>query len=432
MRDAFQCPVPVRQQAFTLIELLVVVGIITILSGMVVTVIPMIKRMASQTVTNQRMQQILQGLATYGQERGAAAALQDAAGLGGVSRFADLATVAQAIGDPLFRVPKCPKVKLVRGAYNSDTEESQLGNSTGSFQFVAMARNMSEVLPSTTELTTVNQAWFLNRWPLRWAAVNVPAPGRSVPILPFPWGKPPLRLDGSQADPVLANGSTTDRLMIESTAAAPTKQAISNRGARSPDGSASTAEFTTWSAIRSDGSTLTAESHLPQPFDLGLLSPIKTVALLQAAGILEGDDSSNQGPQAYRTLRDKSKPWNDHWGNPLVVSAALFQPERYRRDADEFNRRDLFLKAAKDVYGYNRSLYIAVGATGPTAASGLNGSWSIADDEQELVNRWNQIRDVCKAKEWTEEAWVAPVWKDVRVTTRGAERCMLTAPLEIR
>jgi len=72
----------------------------------------------------------------------------------------------------------------------------------------------------------------------------------------------------------------------------------------------------TWSdAERSDW-------EAPEKHDLSELFPRRTAEILAFAGIAES-------VQDYRDQRDPDLPFNDAWGNPLVVAYCLFQPGRY-------------------------------------------------------------------------------------------------------
>jgi hypothetical protein len=138
----------------------------------------------------------------------------------------------------------------------------------------------------------------------------------------------------------------------------------------------------------------------------------------------------------YRKDRRTTQAWNDAWGNPLLVSYALFQPERFSRVFDGQNRRDLLLHGAMTAYKYNRSIYLAAGAIGPTIRDrtkldALAASTAASGDAPVLRALWTQVRECCKAYDWTERSFDQPPWKGVRNLSTAGERCFLTSPLEL-
>ena len=85
----------------------------------------------------------------------------------------------------------------------------------------------------------------------------------------------------------------------------------------------------------------------------------------------------------YRTDRNPRQPWNDNWGHPLVVAYALFQPTRNLmvnsvrvqenpQCQDQFDHNvtanpevynnDTGLTQARNLYQYDRSVYLVVAA----------------------------------------------------------------------
>jgi len=192
---------------------------------------------------------------------------------------------------------------------------------------------------------------------------------------------------------------------------------------------------------RSDGSAVTFDGSKPIPFDLGQMSPLRSLQLLQSAGIVSDDTGA-----AWRSDRSAAAPWNDAWGNPLVVTYAIFQPERYRNStvATDQNDRNRLLDRCQQRYDYNRSLYIAVGSVGasirPTDA-GLTMAnpwpdrsvpWTAAKDAE--VNRWlwRQIRECGSAVDWTENWMMQRPWEGVRAKSAGGYMGIVYAPTEIR
>jgi prepilin-type N-terminal cleavage/methylation domain-containing protein len=169
---------------------------------------------------------------------------------------------------------------------------------------------------------------------------------------------------------------------------------------------------------------------------LAELSPLKTIPLLQAAGILPAGD---EGAEVYRRDRGLSRPWNDRWGHPLVVVHAVFLPARYDFVGDEDTRnlrggRDYLIRRARESYQFTRAVYVAVGAVGPVLREPLPATWSPTDDAAVLRKLWVQIRDTTKAQRWSEKSFAsgAAPWSGVARVDRGRERCFITPPMEIK
>lgn len=144
-----------------------------------------------------------------------------------------------------------------------------------------------------------------------------------------------------------------------------------------------------------------------------------TVRLLAAAAVLPGDDpatAADESVVAYESDRGRKAPWNDRWGNPLVVAFALYQPGSSAQLRDD-----------KAQYQYNRAVYLAAGAAGEVLETPLAGDWT--------ANRaalWNQVRTVCRAGEWTETGFDEAPWKGVRRGKSGRLTSWLSAPQELR
>jgi prepilin-type N-terminal cleavage/methylation domain-containing protein len=438
------------RRAFTLIELLIVIAIIAILASMVMAAAAMARDAARALDTKRRMQVVLDGLAQYdGGADGACAALQTRLDLGGVAKFATIKVI-----DQIARAGGAGRVdpKLLAKPDSSGAFWSTGGDE--SYQQQPYWDRVFDVQPADSG--TVAASWYGTQWPYEWpdSDWDQPAPGTTPPILRFPWGRPGLRLDGTPCDPTAPPTAVAARVWEYTeigawqnsitTAGTAQQVAIPNRwvtgGSAGPDGpvaftiAGSTqtlpVDVTVTGRRSSGGATITTTANQPLPYDLGYLSPLRTVALLQAAGVLGLDDAP-----LYRTDRRTRQPWNDAWGRPLVVAYALFQPERFHRVWDVENRRDLLLHGAQKAYKYSRSLYLAVGAVGPTvrenaALADLAASDGPADAAA-LRRLWLQVRDTAKANEWTEASFDAPPWKDVRDRKQAGERCFLTAPIEL-
>jgi prepilin-type N-terminal cleavage/methylation domain-containing protein len=440
------------RRAFTLIELLIVVAVIAILSSMVLTVTSMVRDAARALDTKHRMQAVLDGLAQYdGGSEGACAALQTRLDLGGVAKFATIKVI-----DQIVRAGGAGRVdpKLLAKPDSSGVFWSTGGDE--SFQQQPYWDRVFDAQPSDSG--SVAAGWYPTTWPYQWpdSDWDLAAPGTTPPILRYPWGRPGLRLDGTPCDPTAPPTAVSAKVWeyteINAWQNSVTwdgrahQVAVANRwvtsGAAASGGpisftvAGSTETLPVDAAVvgqRSgpSGATVSATANQAQPYDLGYLSPLRTLALLEASGLLSPDDEPK-----FRSDRRSRQPWNDAWGNPLVVVYALFQPERFHRAWDAENRRDLLLHGAQKAYGYTRSLYLAVGAIGPTirdrgTLAALAASSDRAGDAAPLRELWLQVRDTDRANEWTEASFDDPAWKDVRDRRQGGERCFLTAPIEL-
>jgi hypothetical protein len=181
---------------------------------------------------------------------------------------------------------------------------------------------------------------------------------------------------------------------------------------------------------------------LRQSRNLGQLSPIRSSEILQAIGILS---PGSEGTNAYRTDRSTKAPWNDRWGNPLVVSFAIFMPARYdwnsaattpwplaEQSDGLLGGRDLFLTKSREFYGYDRALYFGVGAVGPVLDEELPVSWSDGVvNRQTLRTLWKQIAVNCSAADWTQDSFADPPWSGVRIGTSDEDRSYLAIPITI-
>lgn len=259
----------------------------------------------------------------------------------------------------------------------------------------------------------------------------------------------------------------------------------------------------------------------PERFLLRHMSPFNTRKLLKIANILPTRQSDPAFWQTeYMSNRKQSEPWNDAWGHPLVVAATLYQPTHRNavpaptvagwRDGawppttigdssavdrntppessssylpsgptpasppDRRSTPEALLEHLK-LYQYNRSVYIAVAAVGPSArvADADLKSTDVDDWANSATNPtggylnilWAQANWVCQqAKEhpfdrdWSELSFDNPMWqgnkydyltpskklKDANRNETGdaetgyntytgkEEHCLLSAPLEYR
>lgn len=468
-----------RRLAFTLIELLIVIAVISVLAGMILTVVVMVKDRAKLVSTTARLNAVLNALSTYAASEGSVAvSLQTRLDLGGAHTFNSVKVINNAIPTvapgsaepPPFRQwlygGSWTKTDVTAANYSANTERRTL--------WQRLSDNVMDVMPLAGE--TWVQADYTTTWPTQWPETDwyVDPPGAIPPVLRFPWGKPGLRIDATLCDPAqpaglagsggnILNETTTsagrpfpaDAVGRSAVAVDPLEQTanswvtLGNAAGTiwqwSTISAAQTDYVTAVTARRSNGIPVIAvpepvamaaptafAGNAALPFDLGHCSPLRTIALLQAAGILA---PGAVGEDAYRTDRKPRQPWNDAWGHPLVVVYAMYQPERYQRTFDNQNRRDLLMRGGHKSYQYNRSLYFAVGAPGAEVGNSPQ-TWTAAEDLTVLRDNWLWIRYICDAHEWDETAFTKPPWNGVRTGKKSlgnmSLKSMITAPIEVK
>ncbi len=434
---------------FTLIELLVVIGIIAVLAALTMSGISRFRRTALATDTSARMSAVLNGLATYSGGQGSSAeSLMVNLPLGGVKQFTTVFQIVQMrrlSTSTLFKnngeADGTPPAGYPPYIHGDEAERNR------------MCEQLFEVLPPAFG-TAIAGSWFTTQWPFVWPETDwdKPIPGVVPPILWVPWGKRGQMASGVQTQPgILASVDATNSWVTYDAAnTGPNRAYI--RFTNTANSLTKTARVgPTVNGTRSDGSTVTIDASLPLPYDVGLFSPLASIPLLQAAGLLPGGTT---GEASYRSDRSPSRPWNDRWGNPLVVVYALYQAPRFYDGALQTweyrnSKRDLLLKSAMETYQFNRAVYVAVAAVGPLRrhipASGsdpepLTGwtgntplpTWTAAQDNVVLRALWRQIRTTTRAQEWTESGFDTSPWRGVRNVALSEENCLLTAPIEIK
>ncbi|MBA3683968.1 MAG: prepilin-type N-terminal cleavage/methylation domain-containing protein [Planctomycetes bacterium] len=438
-----------RRLALTLIEVLVVMTIIAVLVGLLIPTIGYARNLAHGFDTAQRIEAIARALGGVAESgAGRAQLLQEQAGLGGVLDFAPLKAVMQAAQANASAMPTDAQADFVQMAGSTWVQQRAI---------VQSREDILEAMPP--KAGGVAASWYATTWPWHWPASDWEGstPGSIPPVLRFPWGRPGLRLDGTQCDPsrpaadVVAKVSELTLQRWEGKISGIDNETITDvpnawvaRGDQS--GSLSfladanqTAPVTNLAAVRSDGSpAVLPGTNLPVtangavPFDLGQTSPLRTIQLLREAGVIGLGEEGK-----YRTDRSPSRPWNDSWGNPLIIGYVLFQPERCRRTKTGDLRRAYLLQACTQQYGFNRALYAAVGSAGPELHSSIKKTWTAADDAIALRDYWFQIRAGAAAHEWTEDSFgQTPPWVGVRRRWgkyQGSDvHCVLGAPFAIR
>lgn len=137
-------------------------------------------------------------------------------------------------------------------------------------------------------------------------------------------------------------------------------------------------------------------------------------------------------PATYRSNRNPKQAWNDAWGQPLVISYALYQPPRYQ-GSDPRRYPDSYLQLARQEYQYNRSVFMSVGAPGPDISP-----YALIDDWQiNLIAMWNHICDIAMPDDqqvWDERSFNINPWSGIHRMTdeEGRRTTFLSAPVEFR
>ncbi|MBA2480970.1 MAG: type II secretion system protein [Planctomycetes bacterium] len=413
-------------RAFTLIELLIVIGIIALLSSMLLVGIGELRIRAKGIDTMTRMEDVLNKLQLVGQADGETAYQIQRDGLGEDFRWDSLRAILRSsdlTGQPnmippnmklreagpmnvriadfslekqvcwLMRDSVGKYIKNTSGAawkIGADFYTDDRGNSFPSPLGESLDGTMEVMPPSPQDPT-----WYLIKWP---TVIETVTPN----IFPIPptynqtcW---PVS-DWDQAAPGI----------IPVRWCTPWDHGILSR------------------------TTGTIVEQRPQ-HNLGELSPLNSITLLQLSGILP---KGAAGADAYRTDRTTSRPWNDRWGNPLVVVNAVFIPGRYdfnpgEETADLKRGRDYLLKTAKQLYLYNRAVFISVGAVGPKLRTPLPSPWTPTEDAIALRDLWIQIRETTEAAKWDETAFEKPPWQGTRQRKQGSERCFVTVPYSFK
>lgn len=103
-------------------------------------------------------------------------------------------------------------------------------------------------------------------------------------------------------------------------------------------------------------------SSFPTPRGMAVanLMPTATASLLQNIGLITDLTS-------WATDRDPNKPYNDAWGNPLIIGCGLYQPPKALNGA-----ADLTLALAEQAYTVTRALYFSVGSIGQASSLALS------------------------------------------------------------
>ncbi len=194
-----------------------------------------------------------------------------------------------------------------------------------------------------------------------------------------------------------------------------------------------------------------AADKLESSRGLSKLSPHRSMEFMQASGLLPSAiPPATDSRLAYYSDRNPKSPWNDKWGNPLVIAYGYYQPFP---DWTSLNHAHL-------AYQYDRALYLCVASAGPELSTPLVKSAVDSDWNDPTTGNyrtiWNQVNDVCNSELpsapvsgggtelWRTDftVWAAgtdPVnaftqqpWRGVRKGTVGNVRSFLSAPIELK
>ncbi|MDA3959377.1 MAG: type II secretion system protein [Planctomycetota bacterium] len=204
----------------------------------------------------------------------------------------------------------------------------------------------------------------------------------------------------------------------------------------------------------------------PDDHALADLTAAFTLELLQlAGGILPMDDPAttgvNEAIEAYTNDRNPERPWNDAYGNPIVIGLASYFPRRNTatviketvkygggggNKTRDMIRDDLYIRTNQKAYGYTRSIYLAAGALGPKRDSAISldpsADWtSLGTGQLDLL--WARITGVAGVDEGGTQLWrtdatagvnafADPPWQGVRKGKRDGYTCFVSAPTELR
>jgi|GEM_PF-4079206 len=403
-------PYSTRPCGLTLIELLIVITVMLVLVGMLLVVANEVRMRARITVTTNRMEQVLTGIQQVRSEGGSAALGLIQGPLGMRLTFGSMREVLGELknttrwpGNLFSQSGQQPPNLRYRDHAGDYRDEARVTWFPGD----RYPSYIGEDLDATLELmpwpelspTRPDKAWYRTRWPVAWPASDwdQATPG----VVPVVWGSPWGRAAWQMTSATVAGNPVT----------------------------------------YANGDLATTSD----PHTLAELSPLATLALLATGGVLTDGFTAAH----YRSDRDPNRPWNDAWGNPLVLASAAYVPNRHdvkNAEADMNYRsvsrpRDFLLSKSLQQHGFRAAVYLSIGSVGPAVnATDIPGvpsltaamSWSAADDALALRGLWNHIRTTCRASEWTQDSFAKPAWEGLRRIKQSNGFCLLMAPVDIQ
>jgi hypothetical protein len=183
------------------------------------------------------------------------------------------------------------------------------------------------------------------------------------------------------------------------------------------------------------------------------LNPDFSAECFVLAGMLDATQIAD-----YRSDRSENRPWNDAWGNPIIVAIGLYQPRSnssivsgartFRGSGQTRTFEDLFLRRAIETYGFDRAFYVSAGSIGPVIPSTINendlsnpsATWTSGGL---LSSLWSAINTTSNIGPDGNEMWrttaagpnpfIDPPWNGVR-TGKGDDGSyrLIAAPMEIQ
>lgn len=152
------------------------------------------------------------------------------------------------------------------------------------------------------------------------------------------------------------------------------------------------------------------------PISIRRMCPTVSLYFLVEAGVLPFDTAV----ASYRDDRKTERPWNDRWGNPLVISYLLYQAASGTASTD-----------ARRTYGSQRMLYVSAAASGSKLTGGTGNAMSRPTEV------WNHALNVASAGDaaatiWDENSFAQPPWRNVKTFRTSTGDAWLLAPMEIR
>ena len=434
-----------NDQAFTLMEIIIVIAILAILMAFGITLIGSAKNKQLIIDTKQRIQAITNNLQAQSGSQSTSYKLSKEIGIGPANTFTSLVNLKHIVGINKYGIDlndnrEQPAPITINKKFNvygfrahRGSKLYGLGGKGAGWQDREIQFE-KEIIPPKEG--PVPSDYYINNWHYNWPTTDWMTGGSHPPLLIHPWGMLPIQLNGQKVNPALPLTHETPFDIRKSTnrwvVVGPkyngtiwSYDTSDGRGIidiykKETEGYRIGAVDQSVTYINSDGVNQTVATNTYFPFDLGHCSPIKSAQFLQAAGILPNGD---RGLELYRQDRDSKKPWNDAWGNPLIVVYALYHAPRcalLQTDGKslydiEF-KRHYWLEQAEKAYGFYRCLYIAI-ASGGDIIDPASKTWNESEDKDFLSNYWLDIRTKTQAWQWTAESWTAdtPPWEHVRI-----------------
>lgn len=421
------------RSAFTMVELLVVIAIILVLVAILIPVIGIIREQAKMAVTEQRIMRIDQAFTQLALGKSdVPQLLQEQCGLPGV-------------------------IKMFPKNFTQLNLESANHPTRRNFFYLAgnyPAAELAKLQPIGAWLTAADFA--------------------KPHIFGFPWSEPDrIGMSGDAVSAIIitnpgANYTQNDgEVLVTITGSGSGATAVADmnppgppryvgiitvtnggRGYRNPvtvsitppnahDPMATTTPATAVAVLGPEDAPLDEQGL--QVVGLHQLDPSLSAELIAASGIIENVADPAEARTLYRTSRATSQPFNDAWGNPLVASWGLFQPagDRYLIGGTAYYDSRMFQDARK-VYGYQRAVYLTIGAIGPKLPDPLTAEVLATTTDQPtwtgtiLPTLWTSIASTCQAQEWVGASFQRPPWTGPRRKRANGLWSTLASPRELK